>query len=177
MVDAGPGTGPGAPPGGVAPLQPAGRGLKWALAVSLALNVAVAGLIAGAVLRDGPPHGPPGAAPRDISLGPYIAAMTPADRAALREAFLARAPGFREARGAMRADMRAVAAALRADPLDRDALQAALDRGEGRAREFLSLGQDILFDHLAGLGPAERAAMADRIDEVARHGPRRGRSP
>jgi uncharacterized membrane protein len=150
--------------------------LRWALAVSLALNVAVVGMVAGAMLRDGPP-GRPGVAPRDISFGPYLAVMTPPERAALRAAFVARAPGFRDARLEMRADMVQVAAALRAEPFDRAAVEAALERGTARARGFLELGQSVLSDHLASLTPAERAALADRIEAVARRKPRQGAAP
>ena len=67
-----------------APVQSpaAPRGVKIALAVSVALNLAVAGLAVGAWLGDGPHKG----MPRDMSFGPFSEALDDADRRAIRRA-------------------------------------------------------------------------------------------
>ena len=59
------------------------RWMKIVLALSLALNLAVAGLALGAFLKDGPRRG----MPRDLSFGPFTEAFSADDRRALREAF------------------------------------------------------------------------------------------
>lgn len=153
------------------PVAPkSGRGLRIALAVSLALNLGVAGLLAGAWLRSGP-HG----GPRDLGFGPFAAALTAEDRAALRRAFLDRAPEFRDARAAMRADMAGILAALRADPFDAAGLKAALDQTGTRMAGRLALGQSLVFDRVAAMSPADRMAFADRLENALNHGP--GRRP
>ena len=96
---------------------PSGRGLKIALAVSLALNLAVAGLVAGAWLSD---HGPRRDMPRDLSFGPFTEALSPQDRRALRREFLSRVPEFRAARQEARAEFdRLLVAAAGAAPIAR----------------------------------------------------------
>jgi uncharacterized membrane protein len=107
--------------------QPAGtrRGLKIALAVSVALNLAVAGLVAGAWVKGGPGH----VMPRDLSFGPFSEALNAEDRRALRKALLDRAPGFRDARKAAQAEFTALLAALRASPFDPAAAQSSRPAG------------------------------------------------
>lgn len=146
-----------------------GRRLRVALAVSLAINLAVAGVVAGAWLRDGPPRA---AAVRDLGFGPYAAGLTDDDRAALRRALIARAPDLRDARAALRADMAAVAAALRTDPFDAAAMAAAMERGTARFANLAGLGRSLLVDHAVAMTPAARAAFADRLEAAAnRRGP------
>lgn len=142
-----------------------GRGIRIALAVSVALNLAVAGAVVGALL-----HGPPMplTAVRDLGFGLFASALTEDDRRALREAFIARKPDIREARRAMHEDLAAVAAALRADPFRPEVLRAAMDRGAARTLDLLKVGQSLLFDHVVAMTPDERLAMADRLDEALR---------
>lgn len=148
-----------------APPSRPGRGLRIALAVSLALNLAVAGVVVGAVV-----HGPPGppAMVRDLGFGPFAAALTEGDRRALRDAFLARRPDLRVARRAMREDLAAMSAALRADPFRPEDVRAAMDRGALRTAELLAVGRTLLIDHVLALTPEARRAMADRLDEALR---------
>lgn len=146
-----------------------GRWLRIALAVSVAINLCVAGVVAGAWLRDGPPRG---GGVRDVGFGPYAAGLTEDDRAALRRALIARGPDLRAARMAMRDDMAAVVAALRADPFDAAAMAAAMERGTTRLAEFAGLGRSLLVEHAAAMTPEARAAFADRLETAAtRRGP------
>jgi uncharacterized membrane protein len=146
-----------------------GRWLRVALAVSVAINLAVAGVVAGAWLRDGPPRG---GGVRDVGFGPYAAGLTDDDRAALRRALIARGPDLRAARAAMRDDMAAVVAALRAEPFDAEAMTAAMERGTARVAEFAGLGRLLLVDHAAAMTPEARAAFAERLESAAnRRGP------
>lgn len=152
------------PGAGMAEVRSGGRWLRVALAVSLAINLAVGGVVLGAWLRDGPPRG---AGVRDVGFGPYAAGLTDDDRAELRRALIRRAPDIRAARLAMREDMSAVVAALRAEPFDAATMAAAMDRGTARIADFAALGRSLLVDHAAAMTPQARAAFADRLERAA----------
>lgn len=158
-----------APPLNAAPNTPppipptAAGGQRWikiALAVSVALNLAVAGLAAGAWLREGHGRG----MPRDMSFGPFTEALSDADRRELRRALGDRAPGFREARQEMRADLEALLASLRADPFDPVAAEAALTAVARRTTDRLDLGRDLITGRILAMTDAERQAFADRLE-------------
>ncbi len=140
------------------------------LVLSLAANLLVAGLVAGAWLRDGPP----GAAGRDPGFGPFAEALSDDDRRALRRAFLSRMPEMRENRMALRTDMQGVLAALRADPFDAAALDIAMDRALARLGDRITFGQSLLVDRITTMSSTERAAFADRLETALARGPRRG---
>lgn len=144
------------------------RRLKIALGLSLALNLVVAGIVAGAAVR-GFGHPPPPMV-RDLGFGPFARALSPADREALMQAYREATPDMRDT---MRAEVGALLAALRADPFDAAALQAALSAQDARARERLELGQRLLDERLLSFAPAERQAFADRLQEALTHGPGR----
>lgn len=159
---------PAAPLLPVPPAPPArsSRGLRIALAVSVTLNLVIAGLVGGAILRDGPPGRMP--RDRDLAFGPFAEALRPEDRRELRRALLDRAPDLREARRLMRGDAEALLAALRADPFDPAALDAAMATMRGRLEAQLALGGEALRGLLLGMEPAERLAFADRLEKSLR---------
>ena len=146
----------------ITPVQPASRKLKIALAISLALNFAVVGLVGGAMMKGEGRHG---AMVRDLDFGPFTQAFDPEDRAALRGAFLERAPDFRAARRDMRADFAAVLTALRADPFDSAELSTALTGQSARATKNLAIGQALVTERLTQMTPEARKAFADRLEE------------
>ena len=147
-----------------------GRKLRIALAVSVALNLLIIGLVAGAVLRDG---GPQGRMVRDLDFGPFTEALTPEDRDALRRDFIRQAPDLRDMRRQMRDDFRTVLAALRADPFDAEALRDVMANQGDRMAARLALGQDLILARIAAMTPAERAAFADRLERRLERGPKR----
>ena len=159
MTDAAP-TGLDAPP----PVLPtASGGSRWitiALAASVALNLAVAGLAAGAWLREGPGRG----MPRDMSFGPFTEALSESDRKELRRALGKHAPGFRENRQEMRADLARLLASLRADPFDPNAAETALSAIARRATDRLVLGRELLAGRILAMSDAERKSFADRLE-------------
>lgn len=144
------------------------RGVKIALAVSVALNLAVAGLVAGAWLRDGPHRG----MPRDMSFGPFSEALDDADRKAIRRGLLERVGEFREQRQAARAEFETLLVALRAEPFDPAALQSALSAIEARNSERLELGRTLIESRLIEMSPEARKAFADRLEAGLRRGGR-----
>jgi uncharacterized membrane protein len=152
-----------------APAQ-SGRGLRVALAISVALNLAFIGMAAGLVIRGGPHE----RMVRDLDFGPYGEAFSGEDRKALREGFFARAGDVRDMRDQMRGDMAALLAVLRAEPLDQAALQDLLSRQNRRLSERLELGQTLVAERIAAMDTAARAAFADRLEKALRHGGRRG---
>jgi uncharacterized membrane protein len=153
-----------------------GRWLRIALAVSLAINLAIVGLVAGAMFRSGgPPQG--GMMARDVGFGPFTEALSKEDRAELRRGFLAAAPEMRDSRRAVRADFRDLLAQLRASPLDEDALRAVFDRQNARNAERMELGQRLIFDLLVGMKPEARAAFADRLEQSLAKSPNRRDRP
>ncbi|SFD55976.1 periplasmic heavy metal sensor [Roseivivax sediminis] len=152
------------------------RWLAPALFVSLALNLLVAGVFAGVVLGDGPPHRGAEKHGGDPSF-PYIRALDDAQRGALRESFRRSLQEGGEDRSARRARFvggyEAAARVLRAEPFDRAALARAMSEQAERAAARRTRGQAVLVEFLAGLTPEARAAYADRLEaEIARFGDR-----
>jgi len=136
------------------------KAIKIALGLSLALNVAVVGVVAGALLHDGGP----GHMPRELGLGPFTEAFSPEDRQAMRQSFMSHASemgGMRGMRDAMQADRQAVLTALRANPFDPAAFQAAVAAQGDRMASRIALGQT--------LSAEERAAFADRLEHMLDH--------
>ena len=148
------------------PARP-GRWLKTVLVLSLALNLGVAGLVLGHNLK-GRGEGPRPHSVRDLGFGFFGPALTDADREALRTAFARNAPDLREARNAMREDVAAVLAAIRAEPFDAAAFDAALARSAARSMERRALGEALIRDHLAGLDAAARDGFATRLEDGLR---------
>jgi uncharacterized membrane protein len=156
--DALPHAAPAAPP----PARPVPTWIKVALSVSVALNLAVAGLALGAFLKDGPRHR---GMPRDMSFGPFSDALLPEDRRALRAALRARLPDPQTDRAAARAEFDALTAALRAAPFDPAALTEALGAIEARFAGRIALGRSLIEDRLLAMTDADRAGFADRLDQ------------
>ena len=154
----------------ISPPQPAPqRGLKIALAVSVALNLAVVGLIAGAALHGGP-GGRGDMMVRDFGFGPFEDALQPDDRAALRNAIKGRMGDVRAARHQMHQDGTAILAALRAEPFDAATLAAALNAQATNIGDRLKFGSEVIRDFVLGLSPEARSAFADRLEQRMRRG-------
>lgn len=150
-------------------LQPApqsrpSRGWRLAFGLSLAFNLAVLGVVGGAMLRFDR-HGHEMTMVRDLGFGPFTEALTAEDRDALKQGFFAKAPDFRATRQVMREDFAKTLTALRADPFDPAALRAVMDRQHSRNAARYAVGQALIFDHVAAMTPAARMAFADRLED------------
>jgi uncharacterized membrane protein len=141
------------------------------LALSLALNLAILGMVGGAMVRGGMAGHT--AMVRDLGFGPFSEALRPEDRKALRQAFFERVPDFRQTRRQMRADTAALLEALRAEPFDAGAVSTALQNHQDHLSGQLNLGQELLADHLLSLTTPERLAFADRLQKVLQRRPAR----
>lgn len=143
---------------------PAGRATRIALILSLTLNLLILGIVGGAMVGH---HGRDDIRRvRDVGFGPYTEALSPEDRAALREAFVRAAPDFRDRREEARADIARLAAAIRAEPYDRAAVEAVMDAQAARIEERLLLGRGLMLDRLDAMGPEARAAFAGRLEKM-----------
>lgn len=166
-------TGTGAPPAGgagpkgAAPVPGSPRWMRVALVASLGVNLLVLGMVGGAVLRHG--RDGDGRFVSDVGFGAFTDALSREDRGALRDAFVSRAPNFRDMRDEARNDVATLIAALQADVWDADAVRAALAKQRDRTVTRIALGQDLLLERIGAMSPEARRAFADRLDGMMRH--------
>jgi len=148
--------------------------LRIALALSLAVNLGVGGMVAGAILR----HGVPARAECDAGLGPIADAISRRDRQGIRDSLIARYRDLGAGRLALKADYDVLLKALRADPFDVKGVDAALATIATRNADRLAGARVILAEYIAGLAPEARAALADRLEKILAKSarPRKGRA-
>ncbi|WP_299678991.1 periplasmic heavy metal sensor [uncultured Roseobacter sp.] len=151
--------------------RPMSRRIKILLGVSLALNLAVVGLIGGAVLRHGDGKG---MGPRSTGFGayglPYMMALPREDRRQIGRVI--RSGADLPDRSARRALYRDVLSALRATPFDAGVLAAAAARQAETTIAVQKTAQAAWLDVVAGMSDAERSAYADAVEDVLRRGPK-----
>ncbi|MEM8978665.1 MAG: periplasmic heavy metal sensor [Pseudomonadota bacterium] len=154
------------------------RWMKLLLIVSLTLNFLIAGIVAGVALRAAPVikearSGGPGGA----GFAPMVAALEPEHRRDIgrnmrKELSMTPRQG--------RQDMRRLLVIVRQEPFDRGAAWAIIEMHGKVTTERLTKGQKLLIDKLEAMSPEERAAYAERLDEVlsrkrgSRKGPKDG---
>jgi uncharacterized membrane protein len=143
------------------------RWLKAVFALSLAGNLAVVGLVAGAALRDDGPRRPRHKAPPPPAAAEAIGAVMyrsfePEQRRALRQ--LADGPfdNIVERRIAELTDLLGV---IRAEPLDVAVLRARIDAQAQSIQQFRGAMQEAWITELETMTPQERAAFADRVEK------------
>jgi uncharacterized membrane protein len=152
-----------------APIATKTKTLRWVLVVSLALNLAVGGVMLGNVLRGGPDTRD---MMRDMGFGPYDSALRPQDRDMLRAALRHRMSDLKANRAVAGADLLGVVTSLRATPFDPAALGAAMTAQQDHLAARMQFGTDAMRDFLISLSPQDRLAFADRLEERLRHGPK-----
>lgn len=148
------------------------RWVKIALAVSLALNLAVIGMVAGTALGAGGTgaRGGEHQALRALGLSPFVRALPRPHRDAVRRRIETSGVNLREERRAIGRSLRAVEAALRAEPFDRAAVEAAFARSRGVVASLHEIGHGALLDQIETMDAAERAALADGLARAMRRG-------
>jgi len=154
------------------PTSGAPRWMKVLLAVSLAMNLGVLGLVGGAALRGAGDRGRPDV--REIGFGPFSDALSPQDRQELRRAFLREGGNPRVMRQRMRNEVGTLLQVLRSEPLQEAELRAAFSQFQQRGQERLDLGQRLLADRIIAMSPDDRARFADRLEEGMARGGQRG---
>ena len=138
--------------------------LKILLALSLAANLGVAGMAAGAFWRHA--GGPTEDARRDMGLGPLAFALSKEQRKAYREGLLERLPDLKQGRETLRADFDALQLALSAEPFDPAAVEAAICLVFKRTNDRLAVSQALLVDLVKDMDAAERRAFKDKLAEI-----------
>ncbi len=166
-TDKGMAEGPGGAVQGPAGQGRAPRWMRWLLIGSLTANLLVIGTVAGALFDGDGPRGPRGGI-TDIGYGPFTEALSREDKAALRDAFVARVPNFRSERRQDRRDAVALLAQLRAPTLDETALRATFSAQRARIAARVDVGQDLLIARIVAMSPEERAAFAARLAKAMR---------
>jgi len=139
---------------------------KIVLALSLALNVAVIGLIGGAVARDKVGGRPPSGF--EFGAGPLGRALSQDDRRELGRSIRERVDFGSEGRPTPRRTIREIQSILREENLDVAKLQSVLDRSVTRAKTFQSAAQAALIEHISQMTVEERQAYADRLSHRQR---------
>ncbi|MGO4915804.1 periplasmic heavy metal sensor [Pseudogemmobacter sp. W21_MBD1_M6] len=153
------------------PLPKTPRWVKVALVASLAVNLAVAGVVGGAVLRHGPDRGDRADYARNPAFGGYARALSREDRRAILTEMRGRSPD----RAALRDDriktFGKVIAALTAEPFDAAEVKALLAAQLDMTARAQTLGQDLLMSRITAMTPSERAAFAARLQQALDRGP------
>ena len=143
--------------------------LRWALGLSLGVNLLVLGLVAGAVYRFDGPHGGAMRHMRDYGT-PYVMAL-PEER---RRAVFADARKGREDKSVSRAARRALykeaLTTIRAEPFDPAEARRVLDLQRDATLTVQQTVQNAWLAELAQMSAPERAAYADRIEEMLKRG-------
>ena len=152
------------------------RWLKAVFALSLAANLAVVGLVAGAALREdrsgrsrhkAPP--PPAAAE---AIGAVMYRSLDRDsRRVLRDLADGQYGNIVERRIA---ELNALLEVIRSEPLDVTVLRARIDAQTAAINEFRGAMLEVWIAELQQMSPAERAAFADKVE---RHVARFRKSP
>ena len=143
--------------------------LRWALGLSLGVNLLVLGLVAGAVYRFDGPHGGAMRHMRDYGT-PYVMAL-PEER---RRAVFVDARKGREDKSVSRAARRALyqeaLTAIRAEPFDPAEARRVLDLQRDATLTVQQTVQNAGLAELAQMSAPERAAYADRVEEMLKRG-------
>lgn len=149
--------------------------MRITLAVSLALNLLIVGVIAGALAtRDGRNDGTRTlGALRDLGPVPFVVALEPEDRRGLTRSMRGEAASLRQNREELRARFEALLTALRAEPFEPDVVAALLGEQRQIGAQRQAIGERLLLEHLSAMTPEERQAYADRLDKSLRRGAKR----
>lgn len=139
------------------------------LALSLTLNLAVLGMVAGAWVRDEsdtrrvPP--PERSAMRDTGIGPFVDAMPRDARTRVGQALRSELGSLGPDREALATDFSNMLAALRAEPYDPSVLETVLAAQHARIEMRVSAGRKVVLDEIAAMSPEDRAVFADRLEQ------------
>jgi hypothetical protein len=144
------------------------RGFKILLGVSLALNLVILGLAAGAAFRGAPPQRGGGGG---NYARPYIKALPSEDRQAIFAASRLH-KGDKGGRAGGLALYGEVTEALRAEVFDREAVKAVLSKQTEMTLGIQNTAQAYWLDLIEEMGLQERRDYADAVEElVQRRGP------
>lgn len=161
------------------PVRETGRVPRWfkiVLGLSLAVNLGVAGLLAGAAFRSEPKGPPPSISGYATA---YIKALPHEDRRAILDKMRKSGGKIHLSGPERRALYSDMLAALRAPDLDRAVIAQVLSKQNAASLGVQAGVQDQWMNVVSGMSAEERSAYADQIEEVLkrRRGPRKDRKP
>lgn len=143
--------------------------MKLVLVLSLALNLLIAGAVAGAWLRhdrqdDEGRHG----SLRDLGYGPFGEALSSEDRRDLAKELLGKARDLQANRSQFRQDFQTMLLTLRTSPFDAEAFRTMTAGQQDRLAERQAIGRRLLLDRIEAMTDGERADYADRLEQSMR---------
>jgi hypothetical protein len=141
------------------------------LVISLALNLAVVGLVIGIAasgrIGEGPPRN------FELNLGPIARALEPQERRGIGMS-LRRDKSLREFD--LRGQVENMVATLQAEPFEPDVLRVLLDEQSARLQVMQGRAQDALIVQIVAMTPERRAEFAEQLrDEMSKARPPRER--
>ncbi|WP_068112931.1 periplasmic heavy metal sensor [Tropicimonas marinistellae] len=142
--------------------------LRVLLFVSLAMNLAVVGIVAGAYLSRVDDKERPERIARELGLGPFLMALDADNREALYASAKARRGELVEGRAAWGTAFRETLTLIRQEPFDEARFLDLVERQAQIASRGRSIGQEELAVQLARMSPQERAAFADKLERGMR---------
>ena len=145
---------------------------RTVLVLSLALNLAVVGLVVGSLASGRMGNGPPRSF--DLGLGPVSRALAPQERREIGRS-------LRQDRPLRDFDLRgrvdSMVTALKAEPFDASALRALMDEQAAGMANIQAKAQAATIDQIIAMTPERRRAFADQLtEEVSRARPPRTRN-
>lgn len=145
--------------------------VKVLLGLSLAFNLGIVGLVGGFALRsDGPIRN---AGPGLGYAMPYVIAL---EREARRDIFrTVREDPDLPSRTDRRAHFADMLEALRADPMDRAAVEAVLSRQAKGVSDVQLRAQSAWLAKVVEMSADERVQYADKVEDILKRGPKRGK--
>ena len=151
-----------------------GRGLKWALGLSLALNLVILGFLGGSAWRLAGPEG----GHRDMRATPasygaaFVRALPQREQRRLHRDLRRQGEGLpsRAERRALYGEMLEL---LRADRFEPDRARAIFDRQADTAHAVQTRAQAGWLRIVEEMSAAERAEVANRLEKVLARGPHR----
>ncbi|WP_343035706.1 periplasmic heavy metal sensor [Sulfitobacter maritimus] len=142
------------------------RILRWALGLSLALNLLVLSAIGGALWRHGGPGQGRDTLPRLRSYAsPYVQALPQERRRALHREMHAGRQGPHLDRQARRAHYEQMLATLRAEPFDPAAAQAVLTTQSEAVASVQAAAHAAWLAEVRAMSAEERSAYADALED------------
>ena len=156
------------PPSPDAPTPRRGKGLRWALGISLALNLLVVGVLAGASIAalnsDGRKGGGPGPAVFGQSIGPVIQSFDPQDRRAMARAMRRGAQEIGLSRRSCEEGLQQLSTQIAAEPFDRAALVAVMEQQRDQVQAVQTLALQVILERISMMSDEERARLAERLE-------------
>ncbi len=156
---------------------------KALLAVSLALNLLVAGVVVGARFDGDGPKGPPGRSTRDArssfdpALGPFSRSLPDPYREQAVQALRERAGDYRDNRAQLADQLATMLTILRAQEFDEEALRAVMAAQTEVFERRGEIGRDVVVEQIAAMSADERAALAARMEEGFKRAMDRAKPP